>query len=313
MSRWDGIDEFLAVAAAMSFTGGARALGMSTTHVSRAVIKLEQRLDRQLFHRTTRKVGLTDAGRAFLERCERIAQDTEEAFDLMNERGEPRGLLRVTCSTAIGERFVAPLILGIAAQYPKLAVSIELTNSLIDLVADGFDLAVRSGPVSDSRLISTHVASRKLYTCASPAYLAREGRPVNVDSLASHECIVGTNPIWNFKVAKRDVHYRARGRFACNSGHAVIEACVAGFGICQLPDFYVLPYLRSGMVELLLEDARPDEQPIWAVYPQRRHLAPNVHLVVESLRSGLRDALDAATSPWDPWGRAAPEQGLAGS
>lgn len=95
MSRWDGIDEFLAVAAAMSFTGGARALGMSTTHVSRAVMKLEQRLDRQLFHRTTRKVGLTDAGRAFLERCERIAQDTEEAFDLMNERGEPRGLLRV--------------------------------------------------------------------------------------------------------------------------------------------------------------------------------------------------------------------------
>lgn len=89
MSRWDGIDEFLAVAAAMSFTGGARALGMSTTHVSRAVMKLEQRLDRQLFHRTTRKVGLTDAGRAFLERCERIAQDTEEAFDLMNERGEP--------------------------------------------------------------------------------------------------------------------------------------------------------------------------------------------------------------------------------
>lgn len=110
MSRWDGIDEFLAVAAAMSFTGGARALGMSTTHVSRAVIKLEQRLDRQLFHRTTRKVGLTDAGRAFLERCERIAQDTEEAFDLMNERGEPRGLLPGRTNSLFGRSILSGVI-----------------------------------------------------------------------------------------------------------------------------------------------------------------------------------------------------------
>ena len=303
MSKWEGIDEFLAVAAATSLTGAARALGLSTTHVSRAIMRLEQRLHTQLFYRTTRQVGLTDAGRAFLARCERIAQDTDDAIDMMNEKGEPQGMLRVTCATAMGERFVAPIIQQIATRYPKLSVSIDLTNRLVDLVGEGVDLAVRSGQVIDPRLIATQVASRKLYTCAAPAYLAQAGRPMKVDALSLHECIVGTNPIWNFRIGNRDVDYRAKGRFACNSGHAVIEACVAGFGICQLPEFYVLPYLRSGMVELLLEDARPEEQPIWAVYPQRRHLAPNIHLVVESLRRDLPGALDAAASPWDPWGR----------
>lgn len=304
MSKWEGIEEFLAVATATSFTGGARALGLSTTHVSRAVMKLEQRLHTQLFYRTTRQVGLTDTGRAFLERCERIAQDTDEAIDMLSEKGEPQGMLRVTCATAIGERFVAPIILRIATRYPKLSVSIELTNRLVDLVAEGFDVAVRSGHVADPRLMATPVASRKLYTCAAPAYLKQKGRPIKIEDLALHECIVGTNPIWNFKVADKNVDYRARGRFACNSGHAVIEACVNGFGICQLPEFYILPYLRNGMVELLLDDVRPDEQPIWAVYPQRRHLAPNVRLVVERLRSELADALDTAAPSWNPPARA---------
>lgn len=293
MSKWDGIEEFLAVAAANSFTGGARAIGVSSTHVSRAVMALEERLQTQLFHRTTRKVGLTDTGRVFLEHCERIAQETDEAIAMINEEGEPQGELRVTCSTAMGERFVAPLIRRLAAEHPRLSVSIELTNRVIDLVAEGFDLAVRTGNVSDPRLIGTQVAARQLYTCAAPSYLANAGRPETFEALSAHSCIVGTNTSWHFKVDNEAVDHRPKGRFSCNSGHAVIEACLAGFGICQLPDFYVMPYLRSGMIERLLEDFQPDEEPIWAVYPRRRHLSPKIRLATERLRKELSQAINA--------------------
>lgn len=287
MSKWDGIDEFLAVAAAASFTGGARVLGLSPSHVSRAILRLEQRLQTQLFHRTTRTVRLTDTGRVFLEHCERIARETEDAIALIEEKGEPRGELRVTCSTAMGERFVAPLIRRFTGYHPELSVSIELTNRVVDLIGEGFDLAIRTGPVTDPRLLSTRVATRKLLTCAAPSYLARAGHPDAVDDLASHACIIGTSQAWRYKVNGAAIEHRPRGRFRCNSGHAVMEAAVAGFGICQLPEFYVLPFLRHGMVDLLLEPFQPDEEPIWAVYPQRRHLLPKIQLAVELLRREL--------------------------
>ncbi|MEP7222958.1 MAG: LysR substrate-binding domain-containing protein [Novosphingobium sp.] len=294
MSKWQGIDEFLAVAAASSFTRGAGVIGMSPTHVSRAIQTLEHRLQAQLFHRTTRTVRLTDAGRVFLDHCRRIAQETDEAIALIGERGEPQGELRVTCSTAMGERFIAPLIRRFAMQHPGLSVSIELTNRVVDLLVEGFDLAIRTGRAVDPSLIGMRVASRRLHTCAAPSYLARAGRPDSVSALAGHECIVGSSQTWHFQEHGESIEHKPAGRFRCNSGHAVMEACVAGLGICQLPDFYVTPWLRHGMVELLLEDARPEEQPIWAVYPQRRHLSPKIQLVIDDLRRELQTALNAA-------------------
>ena len=293
MSAWDGIDEFISVATTGSFTRGAMSLGMSTTHVSRSIMALEQRLQAQLFHRTTRTVKLTDTGRIFLERCERIAQDRDEAIALVGDSGDLLGELRVTCSTALGERFVAPIIRRFAMQHPKLNVIIELSNRVIDLVGEGFDLAIRTGSVSDTRLIATQVASRSLYTCAAPSYLASAGRPKRIEDLASHECIAGTAATWHFKVSEREIIHRPRGRFRCNSGHAVMEACVSGLGICQLPDFYVLPYLKHGMVELLFDDLQPNDEPIWAVYPQRRHLSQKVQQVVNCLVHELGPAINS--------------------
>jgi DNA-binding transcriptional LysR family regulator len=292
MSKWDGIDEFLAVAATSSFTGAARIIGMSPTHVSRSIIALEQRLQAQLFYRTTRTVRLTDTGRVFLERCQRIAQERDEAIALIGERGEPQGELRVTCSTAMGERFVVPIIRRFATQHSKLNVTIELTNRVIDLIGEGYDLAVRTGTISDPRLITRRVASRTLYTCAAPEYLARAGTPRSVEELVSHECIAGTSDTWHFEVGGQEILHRVRGRFRCNSGQAVIEASVSGLGICQLPDFYILPYLQQGLVTLVLEDLRPADEPVWAVYPQRRHLVPKVEHVVEALEVELAEALN---------------------
>src|SRR3546814_10572043 len=170
---------------------------------------LEQRVQALLFHRTTRTVRLTDTGRVFFERCERIAKDRDEAIALIGERSEPQGELRVTCSTAMGERFVAPIIRRFAMQHHKLAVSIDLSNRVIDLVGEGFDVAVSTGTVNDTRLIATQVASRTLYTCAAPSYLASAGRPASVEALAGHECIAGSASPWPFNVDGQEEIRRA--------------------------------------------------------------------------------------------------------
>lgn len=296
MSKWDGIDEFIAVATTSSFTQAARAIGMSPTHVSRAIGQLEEKLQALLFHRTTRRVSLTETGQIFYEHCKRMAEERDEAIALIAENGEPQGELKVSCSAAMGERFVAPILRRFAAQHAKLRVNIELTNRTVDLVGEGIDLAVRTGVISDPRLLSTLVASRRLYTCAAPEYLREHGRPHSVGELQNHECIVGTSTQWRYSDssdgAERGRYHRPAGRFRCNSGQAVIDACVSGLGLCQLPEFYILPYLQHGMVELVLEDIRPPDEPIWAVYSRRRHLLPKIKNAIEALKLELGPAMN---------------------
>lgn len=291
MSSWNGIDEFIAVATTSSFTRAAKVVGMSPTHVSRSILALEQRIQAQLFHRTTRTVRLTDTGRVFFERCARIAQERDEAIALIGEQGAPQGELRVTCSTAMGERFVAPIIRRFAMPHPKLNVRIDLSNRVVDLVGEGYDLGIRTGTVADPRLIAVRVASRTFYTCAAPDYLTRAGTPHSVADLANHECIAGTSGTWHFRDGGDEQLFTPQGRFRCNSGQAVIEACISGLGICQLPDFYISPYLKHGMVVRILEDVQPDDEPIWAVYPQRRHLLPKIQQVIDCLRHELVAAM----------------------
>jgi DNA-binding transcriptional LysR family regulator len=292
-NAWHGIDEFVAVASLGSFSAAATRLGCSVTHCSRAVAGLEARVQAQLLHRTTRRVALTDTGRTFLAHCERMILERDEAIALVSDRGEPQGELRVTCSTAMGERFVAPILARYLARHPGLSVTLELTNRVVDLVAEGFDLAIRTGQLADSRLIGTRIASRSLYTCAAPAYLARMGRPAGVADLPGHDCLIGTASTWHFRVNGEEAIYRPRGRWRVNSGAAVVDAALSGMGLCQLPEFYVLPHLASGALELVLADIRPDDQPIWAIYPQRRHLSPKIARLVGALRSALPVALGA--------------------
>lgn len=291
---WDGIDEFVHVAQAGSFTAGARRFGASTTHMSRAVARLETRLDTQLFRRTTRSLFLTDSGRIFLDHCRRLVEEREDAIAGMTEQGEPHGPLRITCSYALGERFVAPLVREFAQAHPALAVTLDLDNGVVDIVARGFDLAVRTGHLEDSRLIATRVASRQLVTVASRHYLSRRGTPHAVTDLAAHDCLVGSSQQWHFR---RGQTYRPQGRWHCNSGSTVVDACVEGMGLCQLPAFYVREHLAAGRLQEVLADERPDDQPIWAVYPTRRHLSPKVSGLVALLRARLQERLDAARAP----------------
>ncbi len=294
MSRWDGFDEAVAVADTGNFTNAARKLNVSTSHVSRAVARLEQHVGVQVFLRTTRAVTLTDTGRVLVDQFRRIIADRDEALAMLDLHGEPQGELRITCSIAMGERFVAPIVREYAQAFPRLSINLDLTNRIVDLVSEGYDLALRTGTLADSRLIRTRIATRRITLCASPAYLHDRGEPQSVDDLARHDCIQGTADAWQFVVAGETRTFRPRPRWRCNSGTAVADAAMAGMGICQLPEFYVLDHLRAGRLVELLAPLRHQDESVWGVYPQRRHLLPKLRQLIDKLKLQLGPAFKQA-------------------
>ncbi|MCF8480081.1 MAG: LysR family transcriptional regulator [Rhodospirillum sp.] len=292
MSGWDGIDEFVAVAETGGFSSAAERLRVSSSRVSRQVARLEDRLKARLFYRTTRRVALTEAGRLLLERFRGLAEDRDEALRAVGERDDvPRGLLRMTCPTAYGDLFIVPLVNDFLERHSELRVEMTLSNHMLDLVRDGVDLAIRLGRMADSGQVATRVAPRILHLCASPAYLARRGSPLSLGDLANHDCVIGTSDVWTFddrrETSGADWHFRPRGRFRCNSGHAVLDAALRGFGLCQLPDYYVREPIREGRLVSLLPDHRPPNTEVWAVYPQAGHVPAKVRMMIRHLRQGL--------------------------
>ena len=290
MNRWEGLDEFVAVAECGHFSKAAERLGLSSSHVSRQIAQLEERLHTRLLYRTTRKVALTEAGQTFLQHCQRLQDAREEALRAIGDlNSEPRGKLRMTCAVTYGERFIVPIVTRFMTRYPRLAVDIELSNRTLDLVQDGFDIAIRLGRLADSRMHSTRLAPRRMHLCASPAYLQHYGRPHSLSELSQHNCLVGSSDMWSFQQEGRETSVRVHGNWRCNSGQAVLEAALSGLGLCQLPDYYVQEHLRSGSLIPLLDTHQPPNTAVWALYPQQRHLSPKVRLLIDALREGLSD------------------------
>ena len=294
MDGWDGIEEFVAVARTGSFVAGAAALGASRTHMSRAIARLEDRLGARLLHRTTRAVILSPTGRTFLDHCARLVRERDEAVALVRDQGEPRGDLRITCCVALGEHFIAPIARQFAKQHRQLTVYLDVTDRVVDLVAESCDLGIRTGQLPSSNLIAARIASRQSRTCAAPAYLARRGRPEKVTDLDEHDCLISTTLQWHFSENGDEILYRPRPVWSCNNGHAVLEAALDGMGICQLPNFYLNDALQSGKLAPILEEFAPPEEPIWAVYPDKRHLSPKVQRFVSVLKGELPKVLARA-------------------
>jgi len=285
---WEGLDEFVAVVECGSFLRAAERLRCSSSHISRQVARLEERLQARLLYRTTRRVSLTEAGQTFFSRCQRLIEERDEAFVAISDlHSAPTGLLRMTAAVTYGERFIVPLVNAFMTQYPQLRVDIELSNRSLDLVQEGYDLAIRLGRLSESSLIATRIAPRSLYLCASPEYLQRYGRPHSLSELAGHNCLIGTSDTWMLQTMGREQPFKPSGNWRCNSGQAVLDAALNGLGLCQLPDYYVLEPLRRGALVSLLEDNRPPDSAVWAVYPQRRYPLPKVRLLVDCLKRGL--------------------------
>lgn len=291
MERWEGLEEVVAIADSGSFTGGAGLLGVSTSYISKAVARLESRLGAQLLNRTTRKVGLTDTGRAFVDQCRRIIQERDELLSQVQGASEPQGFVRLTCSIAMGEKFIAPISRRFAESNPRISIALDLTNRVVDLVGEGYDIGIRTGDIVDARLTGRQIATRSTELCAAPGYLERKGVPTSIDELQAHECIVGTSGIWHFIQRGVSRHFTPAGRWRCNNGAAVLDATIAGMGICQLPEFYVRQHVKEGRLVPLLEKCKPEPEPVWAVYPQRRHLMPKVRTFVDLLEEQLPIAL----------------------
>lgn len=290
MNRWEGLDEFVAVAECGQFTAAAERLGVSSSHISRQIVRLEERLQTRLLYRSTRRVALTEAGQTFLQHCQRLQDAREEALRAVGElTSEPKGLLRMTCAVAYGERFIVPLVTDFMARHPQLRVDIELSNRTLDLVQEGLDLAIRLGRLQDSRLVATRLAPRRMYLCAAPAYLEHYGRPHSLSELGRHNCLIGSSDTWSFQQNGRESSQRVHGNWRCNSGQAVLDAALRGLGLCQLPDYYVQEHLRNGALVSLLENHQPPNTAVWALYPQQRHLSPKVRQLVDHLKAGLAE------------------------
>lgn len=287
MNAWEGIEEAVMVAQLGSFVRAAERLNTAPSNVSRAIDRLEQRLQTRLFTRTTRVVKLTDSGRIMVAQFARLVTERDEAFASLESGSDPHGNLRITCPVAMGERFIAPVMRSLCRDHPQLSIHLDLTNRVVDILTEGYDLAIRTGALTDSRLICTQIAQRRFLTCATPAYLARHGTPTKVSDLAQHECLIGTSDDWHFRQNGEHVRWRAQGRWQCNNGNATLAAALDDMGLCHLPEFYVSEHIRSGQLVTVLDPFRHADESIWAVYPSRRHLSARIQAAIEALKRGI--------------------------
>ena len=288
MFNWEGVCEFVAVVEAESFTGAAKQLGISTAQVSRQVSALEARLMTKLFHRTTRKVSVTEVGNSYYQDCRQLLDGLDAAERMVtNLQSTPTGKLKITAPVTYGERSIAPLVNDFLVKYPELNVQLHLTNLKVDLIDEGYDLAIRLGKLNDSSMMAKRLSSRTLYVCASPAYLSTYGIPHSISELDRHNCLQGTLDYWHFQEEGKVRNVRIKGSLNCNSGRGLVDAALKGIGIVQLPDYYVVPFIESGELMSLLEHNREADEGIWALYPHNRHLSPKVRLFLDYLAQEL--------------------------
>lgn len=287
MDRLDEINAFIAVADARSFTQAARRLGVSSAQVSKLVARLENRLGARLLNRTTRDVSLTDTGRAFLERARVILDDFQSLESSVREEDGPRGLLRISAPVSFGAAELTPALLAFAAAYPEVSLDVSSSDRMVNLVEEGFDVAVRIGQLVDSSLVARKLAAVRMVTCAAPSYLARTQTPPTLEDLASLEAIIDTNlaepALWRFGVEGQPRDVRVQGRLRFSGAQACVAAAVAGFGIARTPAFAAAEDLRAGRLKALLCDFEPEQIWVHAVYPHARHLAPKVRAFVDFL------------------------------
>lgn len=299
MDRFDQMRVFLAVADAGSFAAAADQLALSRPAVSRHVAQLESRLGVRLIQRTTRRLSLTSEGEAFLARTRELLAGVEEAEAEAGARSaEPAGLLRVNVPVTFGVLHLAALWPKFRARHPGVRLDLTLSDRQVDLVDEGFDLAVRIAALPDSTLVSRQLASTRMVLCAAPAYLRRRGRPRQPQDLAAHDVIAysywSPRDEWALRGPQgEEVRVRVDPVLRANNGDTCLAAARAGQGVMLQPSFLVGPDLAAGKLVEVLPKWHAGALGIHAVYPSRRHLLPKTRLLVDFLAESLRDP------PWE--------------
>ena len=282
---------FAEVVATGSFSQAAKRLGLSKASVSREVARLERRLGAQLLRRTTRSMSLTEIGETFYAGCQRMAEEAEQAERSVSElQAEPRGEIRLVTPISLGQFHIAPLLPAFLARHPKVRVRVELTDRMVDLVSEKFDLAIRiTGRLSDAALVQRRLCPIRFVVCASPAYLARHGTPSDPDELFQHNCLgMGASP-WHLLLS-REWAAKLRGDLFVDNGDALRRIALLGHGIVFLPTYLVGEDLAHGRLVRILADDLGLEASAFALYPQSRHASPKVRALIDYLAQTLGPA-----------------------
>lgn len=288
MNNLNGIVAFVRTAETLSFVAAGRTLGISASAVGKTIAKLEQSLGVRLFHRTTRRVTLTDEGRHFHARCQQILEDFRDAEAMVTESAQrPRGKLRVSLPV-IGYRFLLPVLPAFKQQYPDVELDLDFNDRMVDVVEGGFDAAIRSGQLSDSSLMSRRLGPFGFVLCATPAYLAQAGTPRVPRDLATHDCVryrfPTTGKLQDWALAADDgAPLKLRTAMTCNNMEALRGAVLAGLGIGYMPDFLARDALEQRALVTVLDDYRIAPGQFSIVWPSSRQLSPKLRVFVDFL------------------------------
>lgn len=290
MELTDELRVFARLAQTGNLSRVARELDVSVASVSKRLNRLEERLGVRLFHRSTQGLSLTDEGGAALDRARHLLDDSDALIAMFDDRGSnDSGTLHVAAPTRFGERYVAPAMAAFTHRYPRVRVELHLTDRQQDLVAEGLDLAIRIGPLVDSRNVAKPLFDSWRVVVAAPAYLERSGVPATPGALSGHDCLVlEDNDVWHFRVDDTDQAVRIPARIRCRRGDAVGALCLAGAGIALKSVWDVVDELRSGRLVRLLDDY-PVISPgnISVLLPDRRYVPPRVRRFIETLRENI--------------------------
>lgn len=293
---------FVAIVEEGSLTAAAQTIGRSPPTVVRSLAALEDHLGTRLLNRTTRQMKLTEEGQDYLARCRRILADLDEAEQILQAtHADPRGPLRVTAPVLFGERHLNDAVVDFARAFPQVEVDLVLLDRFVDLVEEGFDVGVRIGALADSSMVAVPVGKMRRVVAASPALLARDGVPQTPEALLERPCLQhagsSVSPRWHFSKpgqapgagrADRDDGIAIRPVFRSNQVTSVVSACVAGLGFGSFLYYQVEPELRSGRLQLVLENCERPAVPVQIVYPDARLMSPRIRLFVDALKAALR-------------------------
>ena len=294
MDKLKQLETFVSVAQRGSLTGAARALALAPAIIGRRLDALEARLGVKLLLRTTRRLSLTHEGSAFLEDCQRLLADLANAEASVSAGGvQASGHLRVTAPGGFGRRHVAPLVPLFRELHPEVTISLNLSDRLVDMATEGFDCAVRVGDMPDSALVSVRLADNRRLCVATPAFLARHGRPQQPGDLARFDCLTLSSDAsqtrgWAFTVPKAEgsevIHLRPSGPLDCSDGQVLHDWCLGGWGIAWRSTWEVEAEIAAGLLVPVLEEFAAPPNGIYAVFPERKHMALRLRLWIDFLK-----------------------------
>jgi DNA-binding transcriptional LysR family regulator len=293
MDRLTGMQVFVLVVETGSFSAASERLGISRAAASKHVSQLEAHLGGRLLHRTTRRVNPTESGRAYFERCKEILQNLEEADGIVSGLSQqPRGLLRISAPSNLASRHIMPMVSEFMQTYPEISVELMCSERRVDLVDEGYDLALRISAMPDPELIARRLAPIRHVLVASPDYLAKHPTPTTPQELEEHACVLYShNPssTWHFTKEGTRTSVKVSGSMITDNPDVILESAISGLGITNLPSFLISDAIRSGELKMVLEDYGTPEMSLYAVYTSRKHLPAKVRVFIDFIKERISD------------------------